>query len=725
MSWPSPPSQGTDPWYTPFTTMWASLKTYIDTGLSGKSSTAHNHAGTYDPVGTAATADAAHVAASDPHPAYLKPVDVTAGSNVTVTDNGNGTITVASTGGGSTDPEIVRDTMAAALVAGSNITITPNDGADTITIAASGGGASDHGALTGLADDDHPQYAKSVGVFDVTRYGATGNGSTDDTAAINSAIAAVNASTGGVLLFPAGDYKVTASLTAITKPCTVRGQGRSEWYSISESVSKISTTSPTATVLEFASRSCSIEHITIHNKNYSPAALSVSPGLGGFPVPLPTALVGTLPTAGAGVKVTVGDGFRLHNVVIAGFYDNLDQVSGVNVVIDELQSWAPVRYGHRIRNEAWVDAGGTNIARSFYFGNPKYSQGTYGIKWESGGGLWVTACGFSGMGSPGGGGSQRTGMAYAVHTDFATAGSSNLQVTACGIEAAEVGVYATKGSALSFFHIQIEDIQFSPWFVTSGAGTYGVYIAGSSAEHIKDVRISGVFTNFPGASGAAVRLSYVDNASLDLQAGSNGPAALLVQSNCTGVVNKAAVATTVNPGLLPALNGNSSNYLRGDGTWGAPVAGSYNGIQLYRVARWWSGTTVLTAGVATDVPWSGGSHTPSVNEIGGSIDVCTDSANGYTRFTIPSNGYYRFEAFIGAYDTNRLTAEWFMNGATSLGNVTATTEAATENWCAAMVSTGWAYFAAGAYLTLRVVSEDSATIYGDNAGGWVTVEKRA
>lgn len=36
--------------------------------------------------------------------------------------------------------EQVRDVIGTALVAGSNITITPNDGADTITIAASGGG---------------------------------------------------------------------------------------------------------------------------------------------------------------------------------------------------------------------------------------------------------------------------------------------------------------------------------------------------------------------------------------------------------------------------------------------------------------------------------------------------------------------------------------------------------------------------------------------------------
>lgn len=44
------------------------------------------------------------------------------------------------------------------LVAGSNVTITPNDITNTITISAASGGVTDHGALSGLADDDHPQY---------------------------------------------------------------------------------------------------------------------------------------------------------------------------------------------------------------------------------------------------------------------------------------------------------------------------------------------------------------------------------------------------------------------------------------------------------------------------------------------------------------------------------------------------------------------------------------
>lgn len=62
-----------------------------------------------------------------------------AGSNVTITPNdGANTITIAATDTNTTDPEVVRDTIAAALVAGSGVTITPNDGADTITITATG-----------------------------------------------------------------------------------------------------------------------------------------------------------------------------------------------------------------------------------------------------------------------------------------------------------------------------------------------------------------------------------------------------------------------------------------------------------------------------------------------------------------------------------------------------------------------------------------------------------
>ncbi|MFA6449308.1 MAG: hypothetical protein WCX65_07575 [bacterium] len=49
-----------------------------------------------------------------------------------------------------------------ALVAGSGVTITPDDALNKITIAANAG-TIDHGGLTGLVDDDHPQYVKDSG----------------------------------------------------------------------------------------------------------------------------------------------------------------------------------------------------------------------------------------------------------------------------------------------------------------------------------------------------------------------------------------------------------------------------------------------------------------------------------------------------------------------------------------------------------------------------------
>lgn len=61
--------------------------------------------------------------------------------------------------------------------------------------------------------------------YNVKAHGATGNGSTDDTAAINAAIALANAST-GVVFFPRGTYKISAGLTPITSGVILKGAGK-------------------------------------------------------------------------------------------------------------------------------------------------------------------------------------------------------------------------------------------------------------------------------------------------------------------------------------------------------------------------------------------------------------------------------------------------------------------------------------------------------------------
>jgi hypothetical protein len=70
-----------------------------------------------------------------------------------------------------------------------------------------------------------PPPPSSVPTVSVKTYGATGDGSTDDTAAINAAIAAIPSS-GAMLYFPCGTYLVLGQISAIsTSNTTVTGDG--------------------------------------------------------------------------------------------------------------------------------------------------------------------------------------------------------------------------------------------------------------------------------------------------------------------------------------------------------------------------------------------------------------------------------------------------------------------------------------------------------------------
>src|SRR6478609_2762328 len=55
-------------------------------------------------------------------------------------------------------------------------------------------------------------------------YGATGNGTTDDTAAIQAALNAVSAN-GSTVFFPPGTYKITSALTATVNGTQIVGNG--------------------------------------------------------------------------------------------------------------------------------------------------------------------------------------------------------------------------------------------------------------------------------------------------------------------------------------------------------------------------------------------------------------------------------------------------------------------------------------------------------------------
>jgi len=54
--------------------------------------------------------------------------------------------------------EAAQDAVGNIIVGSGSVTVTYDDAANTITVSGSDVGVTDHGALTGLLDDDHPQY---------------------------------------------------------------------------------------------------------------------------------------------------------------------------------------------------------------------------------------------------------------------------------------------------------------------------------------------------------------------------------------------------------------------------------------------------------------------------------------------------------------------------------------------------------------------------------------
>jgi len=62
--------------------------------------------------------------------------------------------------------------------------------------------------------------------FDVRDYGAKGDGTTDDTASINSAISAADAVGGGTIYFPRGTYKTSANITLWADNLVIKGANK-------------------------------------------------------------------------------------------------------------------------------------------------------------------------------------------------------------------------------------------------------------------------------------------------------------------------------------------------------------------------------------------------------------------------------------------------------------------------------------------------------------------
>jgi hypothetical protein len=326
--------------------------------------------------------------------------------------------------------------------------------------------------------------------FDVKTYGATGDGTTDDTIAIQAALAAIP-SGGGVLYFPAGHYKYTGATLTLDRQIAVEGDGGTinvtgGWIDSTASnvfpaISTIISSSPTVPLFTVACDSCAFRNIELLNTS------------------------GTTPTAGAGIVVpSIGDFANFKGITVRGFYIGIDVQNGTADYFDNCLFMEPVLYGLRLKNIALPD-GGDHFISNCQFWAPARWTATSAIRIESGGGPKFVNCkinilNFSHLWS--------YGIDLAVDNGVNT---SDLLVSNCSIEGFSVaGIRGVTGSSSLWRNSVITGNQFQAF---GSANPYAIKLAGTAVGDFNGWTITGNWAENVGtaSSNPMIALSNCSN----------------------------------------------------------------------------------------------------------------------------------------------------------------------------------------------------------------------
>jgi hypothetical protein len=255
----------------------------------------------------------------------------------------------------------------------------------------------------------------SVNWINVRNFGAVGNGVVDDTAAINSAIAAFNTATRGVLYFPAGTYLTSSSLTAITASGTICGDGSSDLQTAGAGlVSQINCNSLSAVVFTLQAQ----QQVVIRD-------LAIVDTAVGTPLVGSSAII-------AGSAAVSNPKVDMINVTVMGFYTCVDRQSGQLWLMDNCFIFGPVLYALRIRNLNNADVGDWCISNCFFYPlAPAGHNATSAIRIESSGGGKIVNSKING-----------TASFFATGIDIQGTGATlDMQISNCSFEAfSSVGI---------------------------------------------------------------------------------------------------------------------------------------------------------------------------------------------------------------------------------------------------------------------------------------------
>lgn len=417
------------------------------------------------------------------------------------------------------------------------------------------------GTITYLTGDRSPidhTHTRLSAWYNVRDYGAVGDGVTDDTSAIDGALAAVEAVGGGVLYFPKGNYLTTGN-HSLDAAITVLGDGASTYFDEDvelTAVTVITCTSATNVLFIANSFGCNF-------RDFVARCTAASP------------------TAGAAIRLNEGDLVHMQNLSIMSFYDDIYVADGAEWFMDGVYIYEPVRYGlYGAHTDFSGDFGDTHISNCSFYPGDRDSEAAIYI--TSGGGWKLSNIKVNGWYAP-----PPTGHAFRdgifINVD-ASVSTVNFQLVNSSIEnTRETGIKMRSGTAPSRWrYINLAGLEFG-MYTSSGAAIDIVSATDGDFSYITMAGIV-VYGPTPASSGAAIELTRVQHATLVAIKQSNY-AHTVTESSCTDVTfidelrldelqppldNSDLDATTSAHGLLPKLSGNANEFLDGDGAWSVP-----------------------------------------------------------------------------------------------------------------------------------------------------------
>lgn len=319
--------------------------------------------------------------------------------------------------------------------------------------------------------------------FDVKTYGAVGDGSTDDTAAIQAALAAIP-STGGVLYFPSGKYKYTGSTLTLSNPITVEGEGggvydTAGWPPVagqySTAISTIIFDSSTISLFTVEAFGCTFKNIALYNSSVA------------------------TPVSGAGITVSDGGTFNNYtDITVSGFYIGIDVQQGSVERFDNCTFLRPVLYGLKLRNILHPDGGDHCISNcAFYNGWDR--SGSAAIRIESGGGPKIINCKINSLGAAPF--IFTNGIDLALGNSIAT---GDLLIANCSIENySGTGIKGTTGTSSTWNNTLITGNQL----LGVGGSAYGISYAGTTAGDFNGLILTGNFGRTGSSSNPFISIS--------------------------------------------------------------------------------------------------------------------------------------------------------------------------------------------------------------------------